>query len=75
MRGTVKAQVAEMVLDEADRHGDLHLSQASLAELLGTSRQSVNQALSELRNEGAVETGYRVISRVDETALSIAAGR
>jgi CRP-like cAMP-binding protein len=75
MRGTVKAQVAEMVLDEADRYGDLHLSQASLAELLGTSRQSVNQALSELRNEGAVETGYRVISRVDETALSIAAGR
>ena len=75
MRATVKEQVAEMVLDEADRYGDLHLSQASLAGLLGASRQSVNQALSELREEGAVETGYRVISRADETALAAAAGR
>ena len=75
MRGTVEEQVAEMVLDEADRYGDLHLSQASLAELLGTSRQSVNQALSGLREKGAVETGYGVISRVDEAALEAAAGR
>jgi CRP-like cAMP-binding protein len=75
MRGTVKEQVAEMVLDEADRYGDLHLSQASLAGLLGASRQSVNQALSQLRDEGAVETGYRVISRADEAALEAAAGR
>jgi len=75
MRRTVKEQVAEMVLDEADRYGDLHLSQASLAGLLGASRQSVNQALSELRDEGAVVTGYRVISRADEAALATAAGR
>lgn len=75
MRATVKEQVAEMVLDEADRYGDLHLSQASLAGLLGASRQSVNQALSELREVGAVETGYRVISRADETVLAAAAGR
>jgi CRP-like cAMP-binding protein len=75
MRRTVKEQVAEMVLDEADRYGDLHLSQASLAGLLGASRQSVNQALSELRDEGAVVTGYRVISRADDAALATAAGR
>ena len=75
MRGTVKEQVAEMMLDEADRYGDLHLSQASLAGLLGASRQSVNQALSQLRDEGAVETGYRVISRADGAALEAAAGR
>lgn len=75
MRGTVKEQVAEMMLDEADRYGDLHLSQASLAGLLGASRQSVNQALSQLRDEGAVETGYRVISRADKAALEVAAGR
>ncbi len=75
MRGTVKEQVAEMVLDEADRYGELRLSQASLAALLGASRQSVNQALSELRDEGAVSTGYRVIALGDRDALSHAAGR
>ncbi len=75
MRSSVKEQVAEMVLDDSDRYGELHLSQASLAELLGASRQSVNEALSELRNEGAVATGYRVITLVDREALSAAAGR
>jgi len=75
MRGTVKEQVAEMILDESDRHGDLHLSQASLGELLGASRQSVNQALSELREVGAVETGYRVTSVADRATLMVAAGR
>jgi len=75
MRRTVKEQVAEMVLDESDRYGELHLSQASLAGLLGASRQSVNEALSELRDEGAVETGYRVVTLADSEALAAAAGR
>ncbi|MEN8233500.1 MAG: Crp/Fnr family transcriptional regulator [Actinomycetota bacterium] len=75
MRSTVREQVAEMVLDESDRYGELHLSQAGLADLLGASRQSVNQALSELRDEGAVETGYRMITIDDRDALSAAVGR
>ena len=75
MRGSVKEQVAEMVLDDSDRYGELHLSQASLAGLLGASRQSVNEALSELRDAGAVETGYRVITLADREALATAAGR
>jgi CRP/FNR family cyclic AMP-dependent transcriptional regulator len=75
MRGSVKEHVAEMVLDEADRYGDVHLSQASLADLLGASRQSVNQALSELRVSGTVATGYRVISIADRDQLAAAAGR
>ena len=48
---------------------------ASLAGLLGASRQSVNEALSELRDAGAVETGYRVITLADRDALAAAAGR
>ena len=64
-----------MVLDDSDRHGDLHLSQASLGELLGASRQSVNQAISELRSTGAVDTGYGVTSVADRAALVVAAGR
>ena len=75
MRSSVKEQVAEMVLDDSDRYGELHLSQASLAGLLGASRQSVNEALSELRDDGAVETGYRVITLADREALATAAGR
>ena len=75
MRGSVTEQVAEMVLDEADRYGAVHLSQASLAGLLGASRQSVNQSLSELRKAGAVKTGYRIITVADHDRLATAAGR
>ena len=41
MHRTVREQVAEMLVDEADRYGEVHLSQTSLATLLGASRQSV----------------------------------
>lgn len=71
MHRTVKEQVSELILDEADRYGEVHLSQTSLARLLGASRQSVNQALSELRREGAVETGYRSIRVVDRNRLEV----
>lgn len=67
---TVLEQVAELIVDEADRFGEVRLSQASLANLLGSSRQTVNQALSELREAGAIETGYRVIRVVDRDALA-----
>ncbi len=66
---TVLQQVAELILDEADRFGEVRLSQASLANLLGSSRQTVNQALSELREAGAIETGYRVIRVIDRDVL------
>jgi CRP-like cAMP-binding protein len=66
---TVLQQVAELILDEADRFGEVRLSQASLANLLGSSRQTVNQALSELRAAGAIETGYRVIRVIDRDVL------
>ncbi len=72
---TVKEQVAELVLDEADRFGEVHLSQTSLANLLGASRQSVNQALSELRSSGAIETGYRRVRVVDPRQLEVLVGR
>lgn len=73
---TVLEQVAELILDEADRFGEVRLSQASLANLLGSSRQTVNQALSELREAGAIETGYRVIRVIDRNVLdSVVNGR
>jgi CRP-like cAMP-binding protein len=75
MHRTVREQVAEILLEESDAYGEVHLSQSSLATLLGASRQSVNEALSELRKEGLAETGYRVMRVVDRDGLAAAAGR
>ncbi len=74
MHRTVKEQVAEMLLEEADAYGEIQLSQATLAMLLGASRQSVNEALADLRRRGAIETGYRVIRVVDPGVLEDIAG-
>ncbi len=69
MHRTVVEQVAELILDEADRFGEVRLSQTSLANLLGSTRQTVNQALAQLRKAGAIETGYRVIRVVNRDIL------
>ncbi len=69
MHRTVIEQVAELILDEADRFGEVRLSQTSLANLLGSTRQTVNQALAGLRKAGAIETGYRVIRVVNREIL------
>ncbi|MFP4074494.1 MAG: helix-turn-helix domain-containing protein, partial [Actinomycetota bacterium] len=53
----------------------VELSQAAIATLLGSSRQTVNEAIGTLRDMGAVETGYRMIKVVDADKLSeVAAG-
>jgi len=69
MSRTVKEQVAELLLDEANAKGEVHLSQSSIATLLGASRQTVNEALAVLKQSGAVETGYRTIRVVDRSGL------
>lgn len=75
MHRTVKEQIAEVLLDEADDRSEVHLSQASLASLLGASRQTVNEALSELTRDGLTETGYRLIRIVDRHRLVELAGQ
>ena len=75
MHRTVKEQVAELLLDEADQYGEVQLSQASLATLHGASRQSVNEALADLRAAGSVETGYRMIRVIDRPGVAMVAGR
>jgi CRP-like cAMP-binding protein len=75
MHRTVREQVAEVLLDEADDYGEVHLSQSSLADLLGASRQSVNEALAAFREVDAIETGYRLIRVVDSGALAAVSGR
>lgn len=75
MHRTVKEQVAEALLDEADDRAEVHLSQASLASLLGASRQTVNEALADLTSAGLTETGYRLIRILDQPRLVELAGR
>lgn len=75
MHRTVREQVAELLLDEADDQHEVHLSQASIAGLLGASRQTVNESLGELRDLGAISTAYRKIRIDDSQALRKVAGR
>ena len=75
MNRTVLEQVAGLLLDEQDAFGDVLLSQAAIAELLGASRQSVNEALGQLRGFGAIETGYRRITVVDADRLDRTSSR
>lgn len=75
MHKTVLSQVADLLSEEADGHGEVRLSQTTIATLLGVSRQSVNEALGRLREQGAVETGYRQIRVLAPESLeTIAAG-
>jgi CRP-like cAMP-binding protein len=73
MHKTVLAQVADLLVEEAASHRKVPLSQASIATLLGVSRQSVNEALGELREMAIVETGYRMIEVVDLERLQAVA--
>lgn len=69
MNRTVLQQVAGLLTDEVDAYGEVILSQAAIAELLGASRQSVNEALATLRKDGSIATGYRRITVVDADRL------
>ena len=72
MNRTVLEQVSDLLLDEQDRFGEVRLSQATIAELLGASRQSVNEALGRLKQNGSIDTGYRRISVLDSAGLMAA---
>ena len=69
MHKTVLAQVAGLLINESDDRGEVGLSQATIATLLGASRQSVNEALGELKRRRQVETGYRLVRLLDVAAL------
>ena len=74
MHKTVLGQVADLLVEEGERRSEVNLSQSTIAALLGVSRQSVNEALGRLRDQGAVETGYRSIRILDSGKLEAIAG-
>ena len=69
MHKTVLSQVADLLAEEGQRRTEIGLSQATIAALLGVSRQSVNEALGRMRDQGIVETGYRKIRILDRDRL------
>lgn len=68
---TVLSQVADLLLEESSGTGEVYLSQTTVANLLGVSRQSVNEALGRLKDQQIVETGYRHIRVVDVARLAV----
>lgn len=48
---------------------DLHLSQETLADTVGVSRQSLNRALKALELKGVVSVGYGAVTVLDPKAL------
>ena len=68
LAGGLEARVAMLLLHRAVA-GEVHLSQALIAELLGSGRTSVNRVLKDLERGGLVELGYGRVVLVDETGL------
>jgi CRP/FNR family transcriptional regulator, cyclic AMP receptor protein len=72
------ARIAQRLLGLAHAHGravkegvviDLRLSQETLADTVGVSRQSLNRALKALELKGVVSVGYGAVTVLDTKAL------
>lgn len=67
----LRQRVVSFIADELravgvrDGAAELPLSQATLASIVGASRQSVNKILHELREEGLLDAGYRRVKIPD----------
>jgi CRP/FNR family transcriptional regulator, cyclic AMP receptor protein len=79
---TVEARLARQLLNLASSYGraeagqtviELHLPQEDLAQLLGVSRQRINQALKAWEREGLLRQRYGRIAIVDAEGLRQAA--
>jgi CRP-like cAMP-binding protein len=72
------AQVAYLLLEMAepadDGRAEVHLSQQTMAHLLGARRQSVTRVLSRLREQGCITSRYGVTVILDEGGLRAARG-
>jgi len=68
--GDLGQQVASVLLDEAgDTAGEVRLTQATIAQLIGSTRPSVNRALKQLATAGHLELGYGRLEVVDPVGL------
>jgi CRP-like cAMP-binding protein len=69
LAGGIEAQLASILLREADATGAVNASQSDLAPMLGVQRSSVQRVLKELEVAGLVKLTYRRIVLVDRAGL------
>jgi CRP-like cAMP-binding protein len=67
---TVRARVARRLLALAGRDGDVSITQAELAKLVGVTRATLQRCLSSLEAEGALERGYGAVRVRDASRLA-----
>jgi CRP/FNR family transcriptional regulator, cyclic AMP receptor protein len=79
----VKVRVARVLVELAESYGELDrtgariavsLTQPELAGLVGAAEPTVHKALTTLRREQVIQTGYRRIAVLDERRLRAVAG-
>jgi CRP-like cAMP-binding protein len=71
------AQVAYVLLEHEELEGDravVRLTHEVIAHLIGARRQSVSRVIQQLRAQGLVRTGYRMVVLHDRGALARTAG-
>jgi CRP-like cAMP-binding protein len=73
LAGGLEAQVASVLVRRAE-DSVLHLSQGSLAELVGHPRTSINRVLKSLEGQGLVRVSYGQVEILDEPGLAKVAG-
>jgi CRP-like cAMP-binding protein len=69
--GDARHQLAQLLLEGTNgSSGEVRLSQATLAALIGASRPWVNRVLQDFADDGLVELAYRSVTVVDPAGLS-----
>jgi CRP-like cAMP-binding protein len=69
LAGGIEAQLASVLLREADDQGQVRTTQSQRADLLGAQRSSVQRVLKSLAAAGLIEIHYRRIELVDRGGL------
>ena len=67
--GSLTAQAAQLLIDEAD-DGRVALPQRTLAAMLGVQRPSLNKVLKDLERDGLIRIGYSSIDVLEPARLA-----
>ena len=70
LAGGLEAQLASVLLRNADGAGEVKVTQKDLGAMLGVQRSSVQRVLKDLESAGLIELGYRRITVADSGGLS-----
>jgi CRP-like cAMP-binding protein len=76
---SVEGRLAHVLLSLGDKLGEqdkvglliqLPLGRADLAELIGTTTETVSRMMSQFQKDGLIQTGRRWVAIVDKTSLA-----